>query len=156
MTNPDPAALPAGCRARTAAVPALWASLAGAIAFTAFAYVTTQDHAVRAGSPWQDDPYDGVVSFTEFLVPALAMLIAVRALLLRRPEPQPVFRVKDAPRGARRRHRRIAGHAGVGGAARRHLGGARAPRPRRLTGETGDDHLRGRALAFGATLAVRR
>jgi hypothetical protein len=54
---------------------ALWVSVAGAGAFTAFAWVTTQDKSVRAGSPWQNDPYDGMLPFAEFLVPALAVLI---------------------------------------------------------------------------------
>ena len=98
--DPGIAVLPADHRARPAAALALWVSVAGAVAFTAFAYVTTQVHAVRAGSPWQDDPYVGVVSFTEFLVPALAVLIAVRVLLHRRTEPKPVFRTAQLLRAA--------------------------------------------------------
>jgi hypothetical protein len=98
--DPEIAMLPADHRARPAVALALRVALAGAVAFTAFAYVTTQIRAVRAGSPWQDDPYDGVVSFTEFLVPALAVLIAVRALLHRRATPQPVFRTAQLLRAA--------------------------------------------------------
>lgn len=98
--DPEIAVLPADHRARPAVALALWATLAGAVAFTAFAYVTTQVHAVRAGSPWQDDPYVGVVSFTEFLVPALAVLIAVRTLLHRRAEPKPAFRTAQLLRAA--------------------------------------------------------
>ena len=63
---------------------ALWSTAGMVVVFTAFAVVTTQVKTVRAGSPWQDDPYDGVVSFTVFLVPALAFLIAVRVGLSRR------------------------------------------------------------------------
>jgi hypothetical protein len=92
--------IPAGHRARAAVTLALWSALAGAAVFTVFAYVTTQVRAVRAGSPWQDDPYVGVVSFTEFLVPALAVLIAVRVLLHRRAEPKPVFRTAQLLRAA--------------------------------------------------------
>lgn len=98
--DPEIAVLPADHRARPAVALALWASLAGAVAFTAFAYVTTQVHAVRAGSPWQNDPYVGVVSFTKFLVPALTVLIAVRVLLHRRAEPKPVFRTAQLLRAA--------------------------------------------------------
>jgi hypothetical protein len=98
--GPEIAVLPMDHRARPAVALALRVTLAGAAAFTAFAYVTTQIHAVRAGSPWQDDPYVGVVSFTKFLVPVLAVLVAVRALLHRRAEPQPVFRTAQLLRAA--------------------------------------------------------
>ena len=92
--------LPADHPAHRCAVLALWFCLAVAIAFTAFACVTTQVHAVRAGSPWQDDPYDGVVSFTMFLVPALAALATTRTALYRRGTPQPVHRVDQLLRAA--------------------------------------------------------
>ncbi|GAA3252775.1 hypothetical protein GCM10020216_087340 [Nonomuraea helvata] len=52
--------------------------MASAVAFTAFILLTTQFRAVRAFSPWQDDPYDVVISCTELLVPALALAIAIR------------------------------------------------------------------------------
>jgi predicted dienelactone hydrolase len=93
MTDPCSPVLSASDRAWPSVARALWTSVAVAAAFTAFAYVTTQVKLLRAGSPWQDDPYDGVVSFTVFLVPALAVLIVARALLLRRREAQPLSRV---------------------------------------------------------------
>jgi hypothetical protein len=71
----------------------LWFSLAAGVSFVPFAWVTTQVKSVRAAGPWQDDPYDVVVSFTEFLVPALLCLIASRMLLWRGGEPQPMFRM---------------------------------------------------------------
>src|SRR5690349_5461513 len=71
---------------------ALWATAGMVVVFTAFAVVTTQVKTVRAGSPWQDDPYDGVVSFTVFLVPALAFLIAARVALTRNRLMEPVYR----------------------------------------------------------------
>ncbi|MBV6700445.1 hypothetical protein KV557_25650 [Kitasatospora aureofaciens] len=80
---------------------ALRLSLALAAAFTVFAYATSQAHLLRAASPWQSDPYDAVVSFTLFLVPALAALTAVRALLCRRGVPQPGYRVDQLLRAAR-------------------------------------------------------
>ncbi|MCC9309530.1 hypothetical protein LN042_21030 [Kitasatospora sp. RB6PN24] len=81
-------------------VAALRFSFALAAAFTVFAYVTTQVRAVRTGSPWQDDPYDAVVSFTVFLVPALSALTALRALLCRGGRPQPAHRVDQLLRAA--------------------------------------------------------
>ncbi|TQF01167.1 hypothetical protein E6W39_01605 [Kitasatospora acidiphila] len=88
-------------RAPQLPVAALRFSFALATAFTVFAYVTTQLRAVRAGSPWQDDPYDVVVSFTVFLVPALSALTALRALLCRGGRPQPFHRVDQLLRAAR-------------------------------------------------------
>jgi dienelactone hydrolase len=79
---------------------ALWTSFACALAFTVFACVTTQDKPIRHGSPWQHDPYDLVVSFTLFLVPALAVLIVARARSLGREEPQPMFKIKQVLKAA--------------------------------------------------------
>ncbi|WP_133259955.1 hypothetical protein [Streptacidiphilus pinicola] len=87
------ATLPADHPARAAVRRAARDGLAAAVLFTAFAEVTSHVRAVRAGSPWQDDPYDAVVSFTLFLVPALAALATARSVLLRRDEPQPHFRI---------------------------------------------------------------
>ncbi|MBV2153068.1 hypothetical protein [Kitasatospora sp. SUK 42] len=84
-----------------AQVRALWAAFALAVGFTAFAYVTTQVRPLRAASPWRADPYDAVVSFTLFLVPALAGLSAVRAWLCRGGGPQPGYRVDQLLRAAR-------------------------------------------------------
>ncbi|MFI6600883.1 alpha/beta hydrolase family protein [Nonomuraea sp. NPDC050536] len=53
--------------------------MASAGAFTTLILLTTQSRAVRVFSPWQDDPYDVVISATELLVPALALAIAIRA-----------------------------------------------------------------------------
>ncbi|MFE5581924.1 hypothetical protein [Kitasatospora sp. NPDC056531] len=80
---------------------ALWGALALALAFTGFAYVTTQARTLRAASPWQADPYDAVVSFTLFLVPALTAVTTVRALLCRGGGPQPGYRVDQLLRAAR-------------------------------------------------------
>jgi len=95
MPGHGPAALPVGHPARQAAARALWVSIALATLFTVWAYVGTQLHAVRAGSPWQDDPYDALVSLTEFLVPVLAALVLVRMWLCRRFEPLPLFRLRQ-------------------------------------------------------------
>jgi hypothetical protein len=49
-------------------------------------------------APWQDDPYDTVVSFTIFLVPLAAGLVVLRALLCRRDEPLPMARIRGLVR----------------------------------------------------------
>ncbi|MEU4584432.1 hypothetical protein AB0F92_20400 [Kitasatospora aureofaciens] len=92
--------LEVGHPARPAAAAALLTSAAGAAAFTLFAYLTTQVRVVRAGSPWQDDPYDAVVTFTMFFVPLLATLGGARALLCRRDRPLPRYRVEQVLRAA--------------------------------------------------------
>ncbi|MFC0039186.1 hypothetical protein [Actinomadura rayongensis] len=79
------------------AVRALLIQLVTALAFTAFAVATTQVDAVRAGSPWRDDPYTGVVAFTQFLVPVLVALAGARALL-RSGDPRPGARLRQLVR----------------------------------------------------------
>ncbi|MFE3255493.1 hypothetical protein ACFXPS_03855 [Nocardia sp. NPDC059091] len=79
---------------------ALIASFVAGAGFVAFAWTTTQAKTVRAASPWQDDPYDVVVSFTEFVVPAVLLLMALRMLLWRNGQPQPAFRVAQLVRTA--------------------------------------------------------
>lgn len=92
--------LPVGHPARPAAARALAVTAVSAILFTVFAGVTTQVVAVRAVSPWQDDPYDAVVTFTMFFVPGLSAVAALRALLCRRAEPLPTYRVDQLLRTA--------------------------------------------------------
>ncbi|WP_152627851.1 hypothetical protein [Streptacidiphilus neutrinimicus] len=101
MRNPSDAplaadaTLPAGHPALAAVRRAVRDGLAAAVLFTAFAEATSHVRAVRVGSPWQDDPYDTVVSFTLFLIPALAALATARSVLLRRNEPQPRRRISQ-------------------------------------------------------------
>ena len=64
-----------------------WWCVGCAVLFTAFAGNHT-GRSLRAHSPWQDDPYDVVVSFTHLLVPALAAALAVR-IVSRRPGAAP-------------------------------------------------------------------
>ncbi|MER7674734.1 hypothetical protein ABTY61_40610 [Kitasatospora sp. NPDC096128] len=92
--------LEVGHPARPAAAVALLTSAAGAAAFTLFAYLTTQVRVVRTGSPWQDDPYDAVVTFTMFFVPLLGTLGGARALLCRRDRPLPRYRIEQVLRAA--------------------------------------------------------
>ncbi|WP_369392916.1 hypothetical protein AB5J72_39050 [Streptomyces sp. CG1] len=69
-------------RASTATIRA---GLGVAGVFEAWTVLATQDKTVRAASPWQDDPYDVVVSLTQFTVPALALVIALRLLAWQAP-----------------------------------------------------------------------
>jgi hypothetical protein len=67
---------------------AVLATLGAAAPFEALTVLATQDKAVRAVSPWQDDPYDVLASFTQIIVPALVLVIAVRL---------PLWRASGAP-----------------------------------------------------------
>lgn len=96
----SPAALPAGHALRAAVARALALMGLAVVVFVAFTVLTTQVPSVRSGSPWQDDPYDAVVSFTELFVPGLATLAGLRALLWRTSEPLPVARVDGLLRAA--------------------------------------------------------
>jgi hypothetical protein len=87
--------LPVGHPARAAAARALVVTAVSAVVFTVFAFVTTQVKVVRAVSPWQDDPYDAVVTFTLFFVPGLSVVTALRTLLCRRAQPLPVYRIEQ-------------------------------------------------------------
>lgn len=78
---------------RRAVARALLLSAVSVAVFTLFTLLTTQVKGVRSGSPWQDDPYDAVVSFTELFVPGLAVLGAARALLCGPRDAWPVGRV---------------------------------------------------------------
>jgi hypothetical protein len=60
-------------------------SLGVAGVFEALTVLETQDKTVRAASPWQDDPYDAVVSLAQFTVPMLALVIALRLLAWQAP-----------------------------------------------------------------------
>jgi hypothetical protein len=76
-----------------------WATVAGTL-FALTAGLTTQYKPLRAHSPWQDDPYDVVVSFTQLVVPALVVAIVLRATLYWPSAAQPARRAADLVRGA--------------------------------------------------------
>lgn len=92
--------LPTGHPARRRAALAIGLAVGNGVLFTVCAVVSTQDETLQAAAPWQDDPYHGVVSFTEFLVPALTFLIALRSTLWRPAAPLPRFRVDQLLRAA--------------------------------------------------------
>jgi hypothetical protein len=76
-----------------------WATVSGLL-FALGAGLTTQYKPLRAHSPWQDDPYDVVVSFTQLVVPTLVAAIVLRASLYWPSVPQPARRATDLVRGA--------------------------------------------------------
>jgi len=82
---------PARARLRSALVGVLLAS----VVFVWFALLTTQAKALRAHSPWQDDPYDAVVSFTIFFVPLVLVYCVVRASVCTRAVPLPIQRARS-------------------------------------------------------------
>jgi hypothetical protein len=63
--------------------------------------VATQYKPLRAHSPWQDDPYDVVVSFSLVALPLLLAAGASRAAMCRAAEELPVARARDVMRLAR-------------------------------------------------------
>jgi hypothetical protein len=95
-----PASIPTGHPSVRAARVAAGVCVVTTGAFTLFALVTTQLKNVRSASPWQDDPYDAVVSFTELLVPLLTAMLVVRAVLLFVGTTQPTFRVRQLVRAS--------------------------------------------------------
>jgi hypothetical protein len=68
--------------------------------FVVFALAVKQFRVLSTHVPWQDDPYDAVVSFTVFFVPFTAAMAIVRVSLCRRNRPLPVARVVSVLRGA--------------------------------------------------------
>ena len=99
--TPPSRSLRVGDPIRLEARRALLTAAAVAAFFAVFAAVSTQVASFRAQSPWGDDPYDAVVSFTEWFVPALVILGAVRAQLCRSALPLPVERVTGLMRASR-------------------------------------------------------
>jgi hypothetical protein len=95
-----PPSVPTGHPSVRAARVAVGVCVVTTGAFTLFTLVTTQLKSVRAASPWQDDPYDAVVSFTELLVPLLTALLVVRAVLLFAGTTQPTFRLRQLARAS--------------------------------------------------------
>jgi hypothetical protein len=72
---------------------AVVATVAVAGGFVGFAFVGKQLRSLYEHSPWQNDPYDAVVSFAIFFVPLVGGLIVLRAILCRRDAPLPLARV---------------------------------------------------------------
>jgi hypothetical protein len=93
--------LVAGDPARPVVGRGVRASLLLAGVFVVFAWTAKEVPALYVHVPWQDDPYDALISATIFFVPALAGLCLVRAPLCRRAEPLPARRALDLLRAGR-------------------------------------------------------
>ena len=89
----DPSRVPVG--------HAIVGTLLVAMVFFAFAWVTKELPALYVHEPWQDDPYDAVVSLALWCVPLLIALCALRIPLCRKSRPLPVRRVLDLLRVSR-------------------------------------------------------
>lgn len=94
-------ALPVGSPLRRRIAAALLAATICGAACLLLAVVATQDKALRAHSPWQDDPYDVVVSFSMLTLPALLAAGALRVPSCRAAAALPVTRARDLTRLAR-------------------------------------------------------
>lgn len=76
-------------------------SLTLALLFLAFTWTTKEIAVLYVHTPWQNDPYDAVVSFAIFFVPLLVGLCLLRVPLCRREETLPVRRAIDLLRACR-------------------------------------------------------
>jgi hypothetical protein len=93
--------LPVGDPVRSVVGRALLAVTLVGLVFCAFSWTARQLPALYRYEPWQDDPYDAMVSFAMWSVPLLLGLCALRLPLCRRYQPLPVRRVLDLLRVSR-------------------------------------------------------
>ena len=70
-------------------------SMLTAAAFVAYLWIAKEVRPLYLHEPWQDDPYDAVVSFSFFFVPILGALCLIRAALCKRDRPLPVRRARE-------------------------------------------------------------
>ena len=98
---PEPyAELPAGDPTRKAAERAVAGTLGLALLFILFNWSAKKLPGLYQHEPWQDDPYDALVSLAIFWVPLLAALCLTRVLLWRREAPQPIRRARELLRAS--------------------------------------------------------
>lgn len=71
--------------AARASLVAISAALGNAVLFESLTLLETQDRAVRVASPWQNDPYNTMVSFAVFTVPMICLVVAMRLTVWRQP-----------------------------------------------------------------------
>lgn len=103
MTVPasSPGVLAAGDPARAAAGRAIIGSLLAGCVFTAYLWTAKELRPLYAHEPWQDDPYDAVVSFALICVPLLLAPSLLRVRLCRRYAELPARRAADLLRASR-------------------------------------------------------
>ncbi len=95
------AELPIGHSARPPFGRAVLGSLAVAAVFLGYTWIAKETRGLYVHTPWQNDPYDAIVSFAIFFVPLLAGLSLVRVPLCRRDGPLPLRRAIDLLRVSR-------------------------------------------------------
>ena len=97
----DVASLPVGAVAPTRVRDAVFSAGAAGALVLLLSVMATQDKALRAHSPWQDDPYDVVVSFSLFILPVLLGAGFLRLPACQAAEAMPVTRARDLLRWTR-------------------------------------------------------
>lgn len=80
---------------------AITGTLLISVLFVVFSWASKRARLYGLYVPWQDDPYDLVVTFTIFFVPLVALFCLARVTVCKRAEPLPVVRVRDLLRGCR-------------------------------------------------------
>ncbi len=94
-------ALVVGDLRRPAIGRAFAATLLCALTFVAFAWASKELPFLSDRAPWQNDPYDAVVSFTLFFVPLALIPLLLRASLCQRDSPLPMARLVGVLRASR-------------------------------------------------------
>ena len=82
---------PSRRRIGVAVVTALWT----AAGFVVYLWTAKEIRLLYVHEPWQNDPYDAVVSFAFFFVPILAAFCLIRAALCKSAKPLPIRRVRE-------------------------------------------------------------
>ncbi len=72
-----------------------------AVVFVVMTWAAKELPSLYVREPWQDDPYDTVVSFALWCVPMLVALCTLRVVMCRRDAPLPVRRALDVVRASR-------------------------------------------------------
>ena len=91
----DDTLLSVGDLTRHKAGVAIVGSLSVTLVYAAFTVFTKETPSLYLHQPWQDDPYDALVSFDFVALPLLIAIGALRVQLCRRHEALPVRRVVD-------------------------------------------------------------
>jgi len=93
--------VPVGDRVRVVVGRAVKGPIVLAVGFVVFIVTAKDVPALYVHEPWQDDPYDAVISFAFLGVPLLTGLSALRVEMCRRAEALPARRVLDLLRLSR-------------------------------------------------------
>jgi hypothetical protein len=97
----DASNLPVGSPVRQDAGVAIVGALVLTAAYAAVTVIAKETPALYVRQPWQDDPYDVLVSLDFIALPLLVAICVLRVQLCRRYEPLPIRRLIDLLRGCR-------------------------------------------------------